>query len=154
MLTVLDEYTKEVHVLWPERQIGSADVIRLVRAAIAEHGAPEFIRSDNGPEFVAQKLQQWLASKPSRPFTSPRPARGEMGSSKASIVASAMSASTANSSESSPKRASSSKTSAKTTTLSGRTVRTAISPRNAFSCNNLYQSQALGWTAKPVRPST
>ena len=63
MLTVLDEYTKEVHVLRPERQIGSADVIRLVRAAIAEHGAPEFIRSDNGPEFVAQELQQWLAEQ-------------------------------------------------------------------------------------------
>jgi hypothetical protein len=50
MLTVLDEHTKEVHVLRPEQRIGSADVIALVRAAIAEHGAPEFIRSDNGPE--------------------------------------------------------------------------------------------------------
>ena len=61
MLTVLDEYTKEVHVLRPERQIGSADVIRLVQAAVAQHGAPEFIRSDNGPEFIAKKLQRWLA---------------------------------------------------------------------------------------------
>ena len=61
MLTVLDEHTKEVHVLRPERQIGSADVIRLVQAAIAQHGAPEFIRSDNGPEFIAKDLQHWLA---------------------------------------------------------------------------------------------
>jgi putative transposase len=63
MLTVLDEHTKEVHVLRPERRIGSADVIALVRAAIVEHGAPEFIRSDNGPEFIAKELQQWLAEQ-------------------------------------------------------------------------------------------
>lgn len=63
MLTVLDEYTKEVHVLRPERRIGSADVIRLVQAAITQHGAPEFIRSDNGPEFIAKELQRWLAAQ-------------------------------------------------------------------------------------------
>lgn len=63
MLTVLDEHTKEVHVLRPERRIGSADVITLVQAAIAEHGAPEFIRSDNGSEFIAHDLQHWLADQ-------------------------------------------------------------------------------------------
>ena len=63
MLTVLDEHTKEVHVLRPERRIGSADVIALVQAAIARHGAPEFIRSDNGPEFIAKELQRWLAEQ-------------------------------------------------------------------------------------------
>jgi putative transposase len=63
MLTVLDEHTKEVHGLRPERQIGSADVIRLVQAAIEQPGAPEFIRSDNGPEFIAKELQRWLAEQ-------------------------------------------------------------------------------------------
>lgn len=63
MLTVLDEHTKEVHVLRPERRIGSAEVIALVKAAIATHGAPQFIRSDNGPEFIAKDLQQWLAEQ-------------------------------------------------------------------------------------------
>ena len=63
MLTVLDEYTKEVHVLRPERRIGSADVIELVKAAVAQHGAPEFIRSDNGSEFIAKDLQRWLAEQ-------------------------------------------------------------------------------------------
>ena len=52
-----------MHGLRPERQIGSADVIRLVQAAIEQHGAPEFIRSDNGPEFVAKELQRWLAEQ-------------------------------------------------------------------------------------------
>ena len=63
MLTVLDEHTKEVHVLRPERRIGSADVIALVKTAITEHGAPEFIRSDNGSEFIAHDLQHWLAEQ-------------------------------------------------------------------------------------------
>jgi transposase InsO family protein len=63
MLTVFDEHTKEVHVLRPERRIGSADVIKLVKAAIAEHGAPEFIRSDSGSEFIAHDLQHWLADQ-------------------------------------------------------------------------------------------
>ena len=63
MLTVLDEYTKEVHVLRPERQIGAHDVIAPVGAAIAAHGAPQFIRSDNGPEFIAKDLQRWLADQ-------------------------------------------------------------------------------------------
>ena len=49
--------------LRPERQIGSSDVVRLVQSAIAQHGAPEFIRSDNGPEFIAKELQRWLAEQ-------------------------------------------------------------------------------------------
>ena len=48
-----------MHVLRPERRIGSADVIALVKAAIAEHGAPEFIRSDNGPEFIGKAMLNW-----------------------------------------------------------------------------------------------
>jgi transposase InsO family protein len=54
MLTVLNEHTKEVHVVRPERRIGSADVIALVQTAIAQHGAPE---------FIAKELQQWLAEQ-------------------------------------------------------------------------------------------
>ena len=63
MLTVLNEYTNEVYLLWPERQIGLSDVIQLVKAAIALHGATKFIRSDNGPEFFAKELQRWLAEQ-------------------------------------------------------------------------------------------
>ena len=62
-LTVLDEYTRECHVLRADRALKSADVIALVKQAIAQHGAPEFIRSDNGAEFIATALQQWLATE-------------------------------------------------------------------------------------------
>lgn len=61
MLTVLDEHTRECHVLRADRALKSGDVIALVREAIEEHGAPEYIRSDNGSEFIAKELQGWLA---------------------------------------------------------------------------------------------
>jgi putative transposase len=61
MLTVLDEHTRECHVLRANRALKSADVIELVKAAVAQHGAPEYIRSDNGSEFIAKELQRWLA---------------------------------------------------------------------------------------------
>lgn len=38
-------------------------MIRLVEEAIEQHGAPEYIRSDNGSEFIAKELQQWLADQ-------------------------------------------------------------------------------------------
>ena len=61
MLTVLDEHTRECHVLSADRALKSADVIELVKGAVAQHGAPEYIRSDNGSEFIAKELQRWLA---------------------------------------------------------------------------------------------
>jgi putative transposase len=61
MLTVLDEHTRECHVLRADRALKSGDVINLVKEAIARHGAPEYIRSDNGSEFIAKELQHWLA---------------------------------------------------------------------------------------------
>ncbi len=63
MLTVLDEHTRECHVLRADRALKSADVIALVKQAITQHGAPEFIRSDNGSEFIAHELQAWLAAE-------------------------------------------------------------------------------------------
>ncbi len=63
MLTVLDEHTKEVHVLRADRALKSADVIALVKQAIVQHGAPEFICSNNGSEFIAHQLQAWLAAE-------------------------------------------------------------------------------------------
>ena len=63
MLTVLDEYTRECHVLSADRTLKSQDVINLVKGAVELHGAPEHIRSDNGSEFIATELQRWLADE-------------------------------------------------------------------------------------------
>lgn len=62
MLTILDEYTRECHVLRADRALRSSDVLHWLAAAIDEHGAPEYLRSDNGSEFIAKIVQQWLAA--------------------------------------------------------------------------------------------
>jgi putative transposase len=60
ILTILDEYTRECHVLRVDRALRSGDVLEWLQKAIAEHGAPKFLRSDNGSEFIAKIVQQWL----------------------------------------------------------------------------------------------
>lgn len=60
MLTILDEHTRECHVLRAERALKAADVLRWLKAAVREHGAPEYLRSDNGSEFIARIVQRWL----------------------------------------------------------------------------------------------
>lgn len=60
ILTVLDLYTRECHAIEIDRRITTAGVIAILRKLFALYGAPEFIRSDNGPEFVAKRIQQWL----------------------------------------------------------------------------------------------
>lgn len=63
MLTILDEYTRECHVLRADRALRSEDVLEWLKKAIEEHGAPAYLRSDNGSEFIAQTVQRWLAEK-------------------------------------------------------------------------------------------
>lgn len=63
VLSVVDEYTREVLVLHADRHIGSGKVRDVMQRLVAEHGAPGYIRSDNGPEFVARNLQRWLAEQ-------------------------------------------------------------------------------------------
>ena len=55
MLTLLDEY--ECLALPVERRMGSLEVIETLSDVMLWRGIPEHIRSDNGPEFVAQKLR-------------------------------------------------------------------------------------------------
>lgn len=61
-LSVVDEYTRECLVLKAARSITSADVIEFFEGLFVAHGVPERIRSDNGPEFLAQGLRRWLSA--------------------------------------------------------------------------------------------
>jgi len=61
MLTILDEYTRECHVLRADRALKAQDVLEWLGKAIEAHGAPKYLRSDNGPEFIAKEVQRWLA---------------------------------------------------------------------------------------------
>ena len=60
MLCVLDEFTRESHHIRVDRSIGAAKVIGSLEWLFLLHGAPAYLRSDNGPELVAQALQTWL----------------------------------------------------------------------------------------------
>lgn len=63
-LPVCDEYSRELVALEVERCMKATDVIRILEAAVeASGGPPEFIRSDNGPEFVARAVKDWIRGK-------------------------------------------------------------------------------------------
>ena len=60
MLTIIDEYTRECLSIEVGRKLHSTDVLEKLSELFIERGPPEYIRSDNGPEFVAQKVRWWL----------------------------------------------------------------------------------------------
>jgi len=62
ILALIDEYTRECLALRVARRLNNEDVIETLSEVMLWRGIPEHIRSDNGPEFVAKPLRQWLAS--------------------------------------------------------------------------------------------
>ena len=54
------EYTRECLALVVDRSLTSRHVIDVLRRLIAERGAPRFVRSDNGPEFIAHRVGAYL----------------------------------------------------------------------------------------------
>jgi putative transposase len=63
LLTVVDEYTRESLAIQVATSIKSRAVIEILRGLIAERGAPLYLRSDNGSEFVATRVKEWLKQK-------------------------------------------------------------------------------------------
>ena len=61
MLTVLDEYTRECLTIRVERKLNSQDVLEELYQLSLLRGLPEYIRSDNGPEFTAKVVRKWLS---------------------------------------------------------------------------------------------
>jgi putative transposase len=60
ILTLIDEYTRECLAIRVARRLASLEVIETLANVMLLRGVPEYIRSDNGPEFLAQELRQWL----------------------------------------------------------------------------------------------
>jgi putative transposase len=60
LLPVIDEYTREALSLEVGRCFTSADVIEVLTYLFEVRGAPQFIRSDNGPEFISHAIRHWL----------------------------------------------------------------------------------------------
>ncbi|MGB8355397.1 MAG: IS3 family transposase [Chthoniobacteraceae bacterium] len=63
-LPICDEFSRESVALEVERRMESGDVIRILDAAVLERGTPpDFIRSDNGSEFIARAVQDWIGER-------------------------------------------------------------------------------------------
>ena len=62
MLNVIDEFTHECLAIRVDRKLKAIDVIDVLSDLFILHGVPGHIRSDNGPEFVAKAVQQWIAA--------------------------------------------------------------------------------------------
>lgn len=60
MLTLVDEYTRECLAIEVQRRLRSEDVVYAVADAMLRRGVPRYIRSDNGPEFIAKALRAWF----------------------------------------------------------------------------------------------
>ncbi len=60
MLTVIDEYTRECLAISVERKLNSNDVLATLTELFIQHGPPQHIRSDNGPEFCSTAVRNWL----------------------------------------------------------------------------------------------
>jgi transposase InsO family protein len=60
MLTIIDEYTRECLAIKVDRKLNSTDVVDVLLDLFVIHGVPDYIRSDNGSEFTARLVRQWL----------------------------------------------------------------------------------------------
>ena len=60
MLTVVDEWTRECLAIEVEGRINSPRVIEVLARLMSAHGQPQYLRSDNGPEFVANRVKEWI----------------------------------------------------------------------------------------------
>jgi putative transposase len=60
MMPIVDEYTRECLAIEVERSITAEEVVAILTYLFEECGEPAYIRSDNGPEFVAAAVKRWL----------------------------------------------------------------------------------------------
>ena len=60
MLTIIDEYSRECLAINVARRLNSEDVLERLSDLFVRRGMPAYIRSDNGPEFTAKKVRDWL----------------------------------------------------------------------------------------------
>jgi putative transposase len=62
VMPIVDEYSRECLALEVARSIPAEDVLSTLTRLFMERGEPAYIRSDNGPEFMAKALKRWLAA--------------------------------------------------------------------------------------------
>jgi putative transposase len=62
IMPIVDEYSRECLALEMERSITAEGVVEILNLLFTERGEPAYIRSDNGPEFIAETIKRWLAA--------------------------------------------------------------------------------------------
>jgi transposase InsO family protein len=62
MLNVIDEFTRECLAIRIDRKLKSTDVIDVLSDLFILRGVPGHVRSDNGPEFIARAVREWIAA--------------------------------------------------------------------------------------------
>jgi putative transposase len=62
MLCVVDEFTREALAIRAKRKLNSSDVLEVLAELMLARGTPSHIRSDNGPEFAAVAVKEWLGN--------------------------------------------------------------------------------------------
>ena len=62
MLNVIDEFTRECLAIRVDRKLKSTDVIDVLSDLFILRGVPGHVRSDNGPEFIAKAVREWIAA--------------------------------------------------------------------------------------------
>ncbi len=60
MLTIVDEYTRECLAIDVSRKLTSEDVLERLIDLFVRKGVPDHSRSDNGSEFTAKRVREWL----------------------------------------------------------------------------------------------
>lgn len=60
MLNIVDEFSRECLAIKVKRRLNSFDVLETLGDLFLSRGVPKYIRSDNGPEFIAKELRSWL----------------------------------------------------------------------------------------------
>ena len=62
MLNIVDEFTRECLAIRVARKLKAIDVIDVVSDLFILRGVPGHVRSDNGPEFIARAVQDWISA--------------------------------------------------------------------------------------------
>ena len=60
MLNIIDEFSRECLAIEVNRKLNSTNVIDILSRLFVERGTPQYLRSDNGPEFIARRVSFWL----------------------------------------------------------------------------------------------
>ena len=68
ILNVIDEYTRECLAVKVDRRLNSHDVVEVLTDLFTERAVPVHIRSDNGSEFIARRVRDWLERLQVRPL--------------------------------------------------------------------------------------